>query len=343
MACRLISVHIDNKHLDAVHDIREDDAVMDSWKSVDGKSHANFGFIVHAEDVECITDKLQTLVKKDKGQSITVSPLDAVLPKALVEKAEHKQKDKRKNGTRLSREELYEDVAANSRLTWMFVAMVVLSTVVAGIGMLEDDVAVVIGAMVIAPLLGPNLALAMATALGDRELTLQSIKANVTGVSLCLLLSIGIGMAWPGTFDSDELVSRTSVSYDNIALAIAAGAAAALSLTTGVAGALVGVMVAVALLPPASAVGIFIGSGGYDSAGGALLLLVTNIICINLAAKVVFWTQGIRPRAWVTKKRAEGAMRNYIIFWVVTLLLVVVFIYLRKSELPIVGAAQAAL
>lgn len=337
MACRLIRVHIDNKHLDAVHDIRADDAVIDSWKSVDGKSHANFGLIVHAEDVECITDKLQALVKKDAGQSIAVSSLDAVLPKSLVDKAEDEQKDKRKNGSRLSREELYEDVAANSRLTWTFIALVVLSTVVASIGLLENDVAVVIGAMVIAPLLGPNIALALATALGDRDLTLQSIKANAAGVSLCLLLSIGIGLVWPGGFESEELLSRTTVSYDNIALAIAAGAAASLSLTTGVSGVLVGVMVAVALLPPASAVGIMIGAGEYNLANGALLLLVTNIICINLSAKVVFWAQGIRPRTWTTKKRAEGAMRNYLIFWGATLLLVVVFIYLRKTDIPVIG------
>lgn len=343
MACRLISVHIDNTHLDAVNDIRKDNAVIDSWKSVDGNKHSCFGIIVHAQDVECLTDKLQSLIKQGDGQSIIVSALDAVLPKALVDKTEKEQKDKRKNGTRISREELYEDVVAGSQLSWNFVFLAVLSTVVASIGLLEDDVAVVIGAMVIAPLLGPNIALALATALGDRKLILQSIKANTIGVALCLLLAIGIGLLWPGQFDSEELISRTEVSYDNIALAIAAGAAAALSLTTGVSGVLVGVMVAVALLPPAATVGIMIGAGKFGPANGALLLLVTNVICINLAAKLVFWAQDIRPRSWYGQKQAGAAMRNYLMFWGATLLLVVVFIYLRQTEIPVIGMEKGEL
>lgn len=338
MACRLINVHIDNKHLDAVHDIRDDDAVIDSWKSVDGKSHAHFGMVVHAEDVECITDKLQKFINEGDGQSITVTALDTVLPKELVARTEKDQKNKRKNGTRISREELYEDVVANSQLTWNFFFLVVASTIVAAIGLLEDDVAVVIGAMVIAPLLGPNIALALATALGDRDLMRQSLKANATGIFLCLLLSVAVGYLWPGDYDSDELLSRTHVSYDNIALAIAAGAAAALSLTTGVSSVLVGVMVAVALLPPATAVGIMIGAGEYNAANGALLLLVVNIACINFSAKVVFFVQRIRPRTWYSKKRAGEATRNYLIFWGLTLLLLAMFIYIRNAtEIPVLG------
>lgn len=337
MACRLINVHIHNKHVDDLKDICTSDAVIDTWKWVDGEESANIGFIVHAEDVEEITDKLQSTIGDRKGQSITVSTLDSVLPQALAKRTDEQQKKKRAHGDRISREELYGDVVAGSKLSWNFVFMVVLSTVVASIGLLEDDVAVVIGAMVIAPLLGPNIALALATALGDRDLMKRSLCANAAGVSLCLLLSFGIGLIWPAGFEAEELASRTTVSYDNIALAIAAGAAAALSLTTGVASALVGVMVAVALLPPASAVGIMIGAGDYGAANGALLLLVVNITCINLAAKLVFWAQRIRPRSWYEQKRAGEAMRNYLIFWIGTLVLLAVFIYLRKTELPVVG------
>lgn len=343
MACRLINAHINNKHLDALNDIRDSDAVVDSWQTMDGDDHSCFNIIVHAEDVECITDKLQDLVKKGEGQTISVISLDTVLPKSLVEKTDEDQKDKRKNGSRISREELYEDVRVGSQLSWNFVFLVMLSTIVAAIGLLEGDVAVVIGAMVIAPLLGPNLALALATALGDKKLMLQSIKANAAGVGLCLVLSVIIGLMWPGDYDSEELLSRTNVSYDNIALAIAAGAAACLSLTKGISGVLVGVMVAVALLPPATTVGVMIGAGEYNQANGALLLLATNIICINLAAKVVFWLQGIRPRRWYSQKQAGQALRNYLVFWGLTLVLVVVFIYLRKTEIPVIGIAEAAI
>ena len=189
---------------------------------------------------------------------------------------------------------LYEDVERNARLDNNYVVLVILSTVVAAIGLIEDNVAVVIGAMVIAPLLGPNLALSLGTALGEFVLIRKAVKTLAAGVLLAVFLSVVIGLLYPAKLVSDELLARTFAEVDSIALALASGAAAALSLTMGLSSVLVGVMVAVALLPPAATLGLMLGQGNYGLAAGASLLLAANVASVNLASILVFFIKGIR-------------------------------------------------
>jgi uncharacterized hydrophobic protein (TIGR00341 family) len=207
---------------------------------------------------------------------------------------------------------------------------VFLSTIVAAIGLIENNVAVVIGAMVIAPLLGPNIALSLGTTLGDLNLMKKSIQTLLTGIFFSIFLSILFGVFWPSDFTSHELMSRTDMTLSAAFLALASGAAAALSLTTGLSGVLVGVMVAVALLPPATTAGIMLGSGNIELATGAGLLLAINVVCLNLASKIVFLLKGIHPRTWVEKEQAKLAMFSYILGWIVSLFALIFLMYLRK-------------
>jgi uncharacterized hydrophobic protein (TIGR00341 family) len=190
---------------------------------------------------------------------------------------------------------------------------------------------VVVGAMVIAPLLSPNIALALGTALGDTSLMLKAARTNGVGIGLALVLSLVIGLVWPVDIRSHELMARTDVGMESIALALASGAAAVLSITTGLSSVLVGVMVAVALLPPTATLGLMLGAGQFQHALGAGLLLAVNIVCVNLAAKVVFLAKGIHPRTWWERKKARRAMALYILIWVASLALLVAVIYLRGA------------
>jgi uncharacterized hydrophobic protein (TIGR00341 family) len=187
--------------------------------------------------------------------------------------------------------------------------------------------------MVIAPLLGPNIALAFATSLGDRVLMWQAIKTNVAGLCVTLLMSIATGRIWQGSLDNAEIMVRTDVGLAGVVLALASGAAAVLSLITGLSSALVGVMVAVALLPPAATLGMMLGSGQYYAAAGAALLLAVNIVCINLSAKLMFLFKGVRPRTWLEKTKARQSVAIYTTVWAVTLALLVVAIVLRHRVL----------
>jgi uncharacterized hydrophobic protein (TIGR00341 family) len=230
-----------------------------------------------------------------------------------------------------TREELYSQIVKGARLDSSFLLLVVLSTVVAAIGLAEDNVAVVVGAMVIAPLLGPNIALAFATSLGDRWLAWEALKTNMAGLSLALTLSFGIGLVWPVNLDSQEVMARTTVGLDGVALALASGAAAVLSLTTGLSTTLVGVMVAVALLPPTATLGLLLGSGRMGLAGGAALLLAVNLVCVLLAAKLVFLIKGVKPRTWLEQTRAKQSVPVYLGLWAALLLILVMVILLRGS------------
>jgi uncharacterized hydrophobic protein (TIGR00341 family) len=281
--------------------------------------------LVVDDKLQSVLDSLQSIIASQPSARIVVLPVEIALPKPSEE--ERKEED----AAIEAREALYEEVEKNARLDLNFAVLVALSTIVAAIGLIENNVAVVIGAMVIAPLLGPNLAFGLGTALGDISLMRKSALTTSVGIALAVAISVVIGLYWPFDFSSPELVLRYQVGLDSIALALASGAAAALSLTTGLSSVLVGVMVAVALLPPAVTLGLMLGFGDINLASGAGLLLAINVVCVNLAIKVVFFIKGIRPRTWGEKRKAKRAMTIYIMGWFVTLLVLVAFIYVRQA------------
>jgi uncharacterized hydrophobic protein (TIGR00341 family) len=273
-----------------------------------------------------VVDKLQHILGAQPTARITVLPIEMFLPKSEEEIAR-----KKKTGKVAAREALYEEVKTSAELDQNYLVLVILSTIVAAIALIENNVAVVIGAMVIAPLLGPNLALSVGTALGDTALMAKSAKTLAVGILLAIALSTAIGFFWDFENFSPELMSRTIVGIDSAVLALASGAAAALSLTTRLSSVLVGVMVAVALLPPATSLGIMLGKGNFDFAMDAGLLLAVNIVSVNLASKIVFWAKGVSPRTWYEKEKARKAMHIYLIVWFVTLLVLMIFIYTRTT------------
>jgi len=200
------------------------------------------------------------------------------------------------------------------------------------IGLLKENVAAIIGAMVIAPLLGPNVALSLATTLGDTDLARRALKANLVGLLVALLMAAATGVVFHVDTDLVEIKSRTVVSIGDIALALAAGSAGALWFSSRTTRSLIGVMVAVALLPPLVVFGMLLGSGDFHLARGALLLLLTNIIGINLSGVVVFLAQGIRPLKWWEAEKAKRATRRAILLWTVLLLGLVAVIILSQRN-----------
>ncbi|MEQ8232949.1 MAG: TIGR00341 family protein [Gammaproteobacteria bacterium] len=282
--------------------------------------------LVDDDRLQDTLDLLQNLLGAQPQARIVVFSVDASLPKP-AEPAAGAGRD----AAGAVRELLYADVERGTRLDANFLLLVMLSTIVAAIGLIEDNVAVVIGAMVIAPLLGPNLALSLGTALGDALLMRKAARTLGAGIVLAVALSALFGLLWPGPLDSPELLGRTNARLDSIVLALASGAAAALSMTTGLSAVLVGVMVAVALLPPAATLGIMLGDGRPALAAGAALLLAVNIVCVNLASKLVFAARGVHPRTWLEQEKAKRAMWRYVVGWVVTLAALAALIWVRAA------------
>ena len=92
---------------------------------------------------------------------------------------------------------------------------------------------------------------------------------------------------------------------------------------------LVGVMVAVALLPPATTLGMMIGAGEWNYAYGAGLLLAVNIVCVNLSAKIVFWLQDLKPRTRYKQLKVKRTRHYYLLFWLLALIALISAIFLR--------------
>jgi len=233
---------------------------------------------------------------------------------------------------RISREELREDVVHAARLTPVYLVMVVLSTIVAAVGLIRGDIAIIIGAMVIAPLLGPNMALALAATLGDSELAERSLRTIGAGVATAFGLSAALGAIFGADLESAQIAARTQADLADVVLALAAGAAGSLAFTTGVPAVVVGVMVAVALLPPLVVMGLLLGAGLLSPATGAFMLVLTNVTCVNLAAIATFLVQRVRPRLWWEAERASRASRFAVVSWILMLLILTALILLGQVE-----------
>jgi len=279
--------------------------------------------LLDAEQSEAVLDLLGERYAGKEGNRVVILAVEATLPRAEPEPESGPEPEQpspqEKPPERISREELYEDIKDAAQCSRVYLTMVVLSTIVAAVGLYYNSVAIIIGAMVIAPLLGPNMALALATTLGDLTLLRRALLTALAGIAMTMVLSVIIGLLLQVDPATPEMASRNGVGLGDLVVALASGAAGALAFTTGVSATLIGVMVAVALLPPLVAFGLLLGSGHAALAMGALSLFMMNLICVNLAGVTTFLVQGIRPATWWEKDRASKATRIAITLWLVVL------------------------
>lgn len=339
MALRLLEITIPDSERPRLLDLKNDESIV-FWQEDKIKLGSLFHVLIQAESTEKIMDELDKKFSYVKDFRVMLLSVDATLPRPENKEEKSKpseqelvkKKEKEKTAFRISREELYSEISDNIKFNKVFIAMVILSTIVAAIGLTRDSIAVVIGAMVIAPLLGPNVGLSFGTALGDIDLIKKALKTNFFGFIIALSFSIIIGYLWGVDKYSTEITSRTVVLFSDILLALAAGTAGVLAFSSGVSTALIGVMVAVALLPPLVTFGLLIGGGYYPQAGGAFLLLATNLICINFAGVMTFVFQGIRPRTWWEVEKAKRTSKYAMSLWAILIIALSVIIYFTQLK-----------
>lgn len=342
MALRLIEAFVPADDLDEVDELLEERPVLGCWKERLAGGIGLVRILVPPEETEGLGDALVERFGRAEGFRIVLLPVEATIPAPEEEEAagdeargdadaEAAEEAEAGIPLRVSREELYQDISDAATLRPVYLVTVGLSAVVASVGLIRGDVAIIIGAMVIAPLLGPNVALALASTLGDGTLARVAGRAILAGLALALALSVLVGAIFPVNPEVPELLSRTRAGLSDVAVALAAGSAGTLAYTTGISAAIIGVMVAVALLPPLVATGLLAGAGFWPLAIGAFLLVITNVTCVNLAAVVTFLVQRVGPRSWWEEERAKRATRLALVSWVVTLAALVVAILLARG------------
>lgn len=184
-----------------------------------------------------------------------------------------------------------------------FYTLIVLSSIIAYLGLVQNSAAVIIGAMLVAPLMSPILAMAHGIVQGNVRMITRAIESTIKGVLLAIGVSVAVTLVLPPNPPSAEILARVHPNLLDLMIALASGAAGAYaSSRKEVSTALPGVAIAAALVPPLSVAGYGLGSSQYTVAGGALLLFTTNLSAIILAAATIFLLLGFRPT------RAEEGM-----------------------------------
>lgn len=278
------------------------------WREAVPGGQEKYSCIVQQRYTERLLDDLDNAFGKIPQFTAYVSDLEAVLP-PVVESVETELPivDQRRPPTaierffsrdRISTDELYHDIEQSLEVTPNFLLTVILSAIIAALGMRSGQTAVVIGAMVIAPLLGPTMGVALAATVGNARMGGKAAFTLLTGSFCAILAGTLVGFLIPIDPLVPELRDRTIMQLADVALALACGAAGVLALSRGASLSLVGVMIAVALVPPLAATGIFLGTGQPALAANAFFLFAVNLVCVNVAGIVMFLVQGLPPKSW---------------------------------------------
>jgi len=220
-----------------------------------------------------------------------------------------------KSGRKLQREssliveKIHEDVSEGASLSFDFMTFVILSAIMAGFGLAQSNITVIVASMVLAPLMGPMLGVALGYVVRDKDLFLKGTRNELLalGVSFAIGSLIGgfmfvlmpnllsrIESNWTGGVLT-EITRRGGFNWIDVSIALVSGAAVAISVTRGQMSSLVGVAISAALMPPAVNVGMMLALALLGASNiamqiglGALGLLAMNIVVIDVAAIIMF-------------------------------------------------------
>lgn len=302
---------------EAVLDALDDEGI--DYVVTDETSGREYTAVVHfpipTEGVEDALDALRSAGLSEDAYTVVLSA-ETVVSRHFDELKE-RYAEEEENGDQIAREELEaraEELAPSRRT---YVVMTLVSTIIATAGLLLDSPATVVGSMVIAPLLGPAMSASVGTVLDDDELFRRGVRLQLLGVALAVVGAAAFAflvkttnVVPPGldVLSLAEVSERLRPDFLSLVVALGAGVAGVFSLMTGVSAALVGVAIAVALIPPAASVGIGIAWGVPTLAVGSGVLVMVNVLSINLAALVVLWYSGYRPERFFEVGQARSAL-----------------------------------
>jgi uncharacterized hydrophobic protein (TIGR00341 family) len=284
--------------------------------------------------VEPILEELRE-VGLDRQAYTVVMSAETVVSEKFDRLKEEYEEEHEESGERIARQELVARADELASALPTYVVMTIVSAVIATAGLLLDSPATVVGSMVIAPLIGPAMTAAVGSVVDDAELFRRGVVLQILGVVLSIVAATAFAILVQATnlvppgldpLALSEVDERLSPNFLSLVVAIGAGIAGAISLMTGINAALVGVMIAVALIPPAATVGIGIAFGLPALALGSGVLVAVNVLSINLAALLVLWYAGYRPEHFFRQDRARTATLKRVAVLVAAIALLSVFL-----------------
>lgn len=234
--------------------------------------------------------------------------------------------------------EVYKQIRRGARPKIDYFMMIGLAAGIATLGLFLDSPAVIIGAMLVAPLMAAIVGIGLGTIQADGKLLGLAASATIRGMLLAIAMGLVIGLILPDSEPTKEILSRTQPSLFDLGVALISGFAGAYAICRrDMSASLPGVAIAAALVPPLATVGIGISRPDMEIAQGALVLFLTNLVAITAASGLVFFLLGFRPHL-----NKRGGLRVFSSGLVSSIILLIVMAWVLWA-LSINSFKQAAL
>ena len=258
--------------------------------------------------------------------------IDGFLPKIkeVEEGVVPTKKISKKIVDRISTEELYEIITDSNSLNSNFILNVILASIVCSVGIIKEDLGILIVATAITPFLGAIIGYSFGISIGDEIVIKKSLKTIFFGFLISFLIGIVIGILWshlPNTYQIDpnkKLFYDMHINQYTFILALASGASASLAITSGLSTIMASFMVSASLLPNVTISGILLSNGFFKMFLDSFLLLILNLISIIFTSQIIFAIKKIKPK---TKEAVENAKdnraRNLTVFFIILVLLII--------------------
>jgi uncharacterized hydrophobic protein (TIGR00341 family) len=278
-------------------------------------------FPISAIGVELVLEKLREAGLSEDAYKIVLTPETVISSHTKILK-------KKYSGMRISREELISRAEELAPDISTYLAFIVLSTIMATGGLLLDSAAIVIGAMVVAPLMGPAISASVGTVLNNKKLVSRGVELQVVGLLVAIAVSAVIGVLLKGSIflpinldisQIPQIAERTNLTFISLFLALSVGVAGAISIIRSTGTSIVGVAIAIALIPPAAASGLGIAWMSPEVAIPATILVLVNLLAINVSALIILWISGFHPSDVREFGHTRSSVVSRIIFIVIIL------------------------
>lgn len=293
-----IQVNVPEDNSDVAKEVLEEHS-SDVY-SVEGRSKDEDIVVFHAtidsSDLDDIVSELKSIKEIESGELV----IRIFEEQSLIEKGQKT----RGSSSMLSQEEVYskaQESATFNKAQW---ALMGLSSAIAAYGLMLDNLAVVIGAMMLAPILSPMVSSAISLTIGDRSLLRKAFRTSIFSIPMAIFIAM-ISVA-PFDFAVNETMNLiVSAGVENMILSLFVGSAAALAFVTGLRDQIAGVAVAIALVPPLAATGVGLTMQDLLYASRAFSIALVNLLAVLVSGSVSLKLLGFTPSTYYKQQSAE--------------------------------------
>ncbi|MBC5792672.1 MAG: TIGR00341 family protein [Nanohaloarchaea archaeon] len=310
-----IEVTIPKKNEQDVLEVLEDRdhtaTVIEAEK--DGEDIVRCEFVQDSAEVDEVIQDLKDIKEIDSGD-LTVE---------LIEQKAYVEKGKRRKGgsSSISANEMYSKAFDFSSFDVKSWSLIGLASAIAVMGLAAENLIVVIGAMVIAPMLGPFMSSSFGLVIGDRKIIRQSMVYGAGSILMAVIFSAIISL--PFNIETNSLISLIAdPGFTTVPLSLFVGSASAVAFSTEARETLAGVAVAIALVPPSAVAGIAISALNFDLMFHVSLVILSNVMALILAGSVTFKLLGVSPATYYRKKVSKDKMRKAVAVSGISLVLI---------------------